>query len=92
MLRERIETQIGPEYASLLETMRAARRYLRASEPDGNRRAKILAALAASPLGEHLGRRDFVAANGVVKSLLGVDLANLGIRPAPPRQIDSSPQ
>lgn len=85
MLRERLEADIGPEYAPLLQVMRAAREFLRANEPDGGRRAEILCALAASRLREFLEAGDLIAANGVIESLLGVNMADIGIRePARP--------
>jgi precorrin-2 dehydrogenase/sirohydrochlorin ferrochelatase len=92
MLRERIEAEIGPGYAPLLEVMRAARSFLRANESDGKRRSGILRALAASRLRESLEIGDFAAADGIVESLLGVNMASLGIpTPAYP-EIDPNAQ
>jgi siroheme synthase (precorrin-2 oxidase/ferrochelatase) len=78
-VRERIEAEIGPGYAPLLEVMRAAREFLRAREPNSARRSEILSMMAASRLREHLETGDIAAANGVVESLLGVNMASLGI-------------
>jgi siroheme synthase-like protein len=79
IVRERIEAEIGPGYAPLLEVMRAAREFLRAREPNSARRSEILSMMAASRLREHLETGDIAAANGVVESLLGVNMASLGI-------------
>ena len=92
MLRERIEAEIGPEYGPLLEVMRAARDFLRVNEPDGGRRARILTALAASRLREFLEAGDFNAADGIVESLVGVNMASLGIRARAYPEIDSNAQ
>lgn len=92
MLRNRIETEIGPEYALLLDVMRAARGFLRTSEPNGRRRARILQALAESRLREFLAMGDFTAANGIVESLLGINMAGLGVRSQAYPEIDSNAQ
>jgi precorrin-2 dehydrogenase / sirohydrochlorin ferrochelatase len=50
MLRERLEQQILPEYALVLDIMRRARQLLRNREPDPSARARILKSLAAALL------------------------------------------
>jgi precorrin-2 dehydrogenase/sirohydrochlorin ferrochelatase len=50
MMRERLEQQIGAEYAVLLEIMRRAREFLQLREPDRTERSRILNALAETLL------------------------------------------
>lgn len=50
MLRERLEQQIGPGYALVLEIMRRARQFLRNREADQRTRAFILKSLAGALL------------------------------------------
>ena len=50
MLRQRLEQQIGPGYALVLEIMRRARQFLRNREADQRTRASVLKSLAGALL------------------------------------------
>ncbi|MGH9344033.1 MAG: precorrin-2 dehydrogenase/sirohydrochlorin ferrochelatase family protein [Terriglobia bacterium] len=78
LLREEFEARHGPEYTVLLEILAAAREYLRNHEPDTGERQRINQALAASALADCLKRRDFDAAEHLLMSAIGADLAQLG--------------
>lgn len=77
-LREELEAKFGPEYALLLEILRAVRTRLMASELDPGERARKLRTLVASRLRECLGRGDYAAADATVFEHLGMTLAELG--------------
>jgi precorrin-2 dehydrogenase len=79
-LRQELEAQFGPEYAELLEVLRAVRTRLVAREPDAAERARKLQALSASKLRECLKRRERAAAEAILAEHLGyqVTLEELG--------------
>ncbi len=83
-LREELESRFGPEYARLLEILRAVRRWLAATEPDRAARAHKLRALAGSRLRECLASGDDSAAAAILREQLGVTLAELGCHGVPP--------
>ncbi len=78
-LRRELEPRLGPEYARLLEVMRAARRRLMAGGAESGERACKLRALAHSRLRECLAAGDDRAADAILIEHLGATLANLGL-------------
>jgi siroheme synthase-like protein len=80
MMRQRLERQIGPEYALLLEIMRRARHFLRDREPDQGARACILKSLAAALL-DSVQRLDYPLIDEALRLHLHADAAELGLDP-----------
>ena len=78
-LRRELAPRLGPEYARLLEVMRAARRRLMAGGAESRERARKLRALADSQLRECLAAGDDRAADAILIEHLGATLANLGL-------------
>ena len=90
-IRRELEPRIGPEYARLLEVMRAARRRLMAGGTESGERARKLRALADSQLRECLAAGDDRAADAILIEHLGATLANLGLaRHDPGARIDGA--
>ena len=79
-IRRELEPRLGPEYARLLEVMRAARRRLTAGGTESAERARKLRALADSQLRECLAAGDDRAADAILTAHLGATLANLGLK------------
>jgi len=79
-LRRELEARYGPEYAMALAILRAARRHLRATEPDSAERARKLGALAASELPECIRRAEVGAVDALLARHLGAGLGALGLR------------
>ncbi len=78
MLRERLEQQIGPEYALLLETMSRARQFLRDSETNRDGRACILKSLARTLL-DSVETLDNTLIDEALRQHLHVGMAELGL-------------
>jgi precorrin-2 dehydrogenase/sirohydrochlorin ferrochelatase len=78
-IRRDLENVFGPEYAALTAILRAARKYLRAQEPEAVRRASILQSIARSDIADRIRDNDWIAVDHLVNDLLGVTLATLGI-------------
>ncbi len=76
---ERLERMFGPEYAVTLEILRAARRRLKAVEPDLRTRAAKLKGLALSRLPEHLRRGDLDAVDRILTHHIDAGLEALGL-------------
>jgi len=71
-LRQRLETQFGPEYAMLLRLLKAVRRHLidAGHDPDGHRR--LLVRLVDGPLLEWLKSGDMTAVDELLERELGL--------------------
>ena len=80
MLRQRLEQQIGPGYAFVLEIMRRARQFLRNRETDRCTRALVLKSLAGALLdsAEPLDNRRIDEA---LRLYLHASMAELGLEP-----------
>jgi precorrin-2 dehydrogenase len=76
-LREELEPLFGPEYARVLEILRAVRSRLRAIEPDAERRARKLSALVRSRLREYLKSGDYAALDALLHEHVGLALSDL---------------
>ncbi len=81
-IRQQLEARYGPEYALALEILRAARRFVRARDPDPRSRARKLGSLAESGLVDCLARADWAHAERIVVDHIGAGLIELGIDPA----------
>jgi siroheme synthase-like protein len=77
ILRERLEQEIGSEYAVLLEIMRQARKFLRLREPNEAARSGVLNSLAETLLCSVKGL-DYELIDQTLKRYLHADLAELG--------------
>jgi siroheme synthase-like protein len=80
ILRQELESLIGPQYETLLKVLAASRSHLQRHEPDAARRAELSEALALA-LREPLMHDDYVAADIELRRRLGAGLADLGIDP-----------
>jgi len=82
-IRCELESRFGPEYAVLIELLRAARSYLRSTEVDGAKRAVRLSALASANLAECIGIGDLASVERILGEHLGegVNLETLGLGP-----------
>ena len=78
-VRDHLAALFGPEYAVVLKIMRAARTLVHQRERDRAERARILGALAASPLLELVRNQDSAGINRLLVSALEADLKTLGI-------------
>lgn len=76
LLRKELAITFGPEYAALLEILRAARLRLRELYPESAPRSRITAQLARD-LREALLRHDQPAADGLIQSYLGASLGEI---------------
>ncbi len=76
-IRRELEERFGWEYAAALGLMRAARRYLRANDPDLASRGAKLAALAASDLAARLRAGDRAGVERLLTAHLGAGLDTL---------------
>jgi len=87
-IRRDLQAIIGPEYETVTEIIRAARTYVRTQQHDSRRRARILQAIAASDIAEHVRQADWAAIDRLLNKHLGAGLDALrispqGSRPAP---------
>ncbi len=78
-IRRELEPRLGPEYARLLQVMRAARRRLMAAGTESGERARKLRALADSRLRECLAAGNDRAVDAILTEHLDATLANLGL-------------
>ena len=78
MLRRRLEQQIGPGYALVLEIMRRTRQFLRNREADHRRRAFILKSLAGALL-DSVETLDNTLIDEALRLYLDVGMAELGL-------------
>jgi precorrin-2 dehydrogenase / sirohydrochlorin ferrochelatase len=78
MLRQRLEQQIGPGYAPVLDIMRRARHFLRSREADQRARALALKSLARALL-DLAATLDNTLIDEVLRLHLGVGMAELGL-------------
>ncbi len=78
MLRERLEQQIGPGYAPVLEIMRQARQFLRNREADQRARAFVLKSLARALL-DSVETLDNRLIDEILRLHLGAGMAELGL-------------
>jgi precorrin-2 dehydrogenase/sirohydrochlorin ferrochelatase len=76
---ERLGRLFGNEYALALGVMRAARRHLKANEPNIQLRARKLTALAAARIPEYFRKGDIEGVEKIVRLQLGVGLDALGL-------------
>jgi precorrin-2 dehydrogenase/sirohydrochlorin ferrochelatase len=80
LMRQRLEWQIGPEYALILEIMHRARAFLREHEPNQHRRADTLKSLAAALL-DVVETPDYPQIDQILRRHLHADMAKLGLGP-----------
>jgi precorrin-2 dehydrogenase / sirohydrochlorin ferrochelatase len=78
MLRQRLEQQIGPGYAFVLEIMRRARQFLRKSEANQRARACILKSLAGALL-DSIETLDYSLIDEALRLHVHASLAELGL-------------
>jgi siroheme synthase-like protein len=79
MLRQRLEQQIGPGYALVLEVMRRARQFLRNREADQRARACILESLALALL-DSVETLDNALIDEALRLHLHTDMVELGLK------------
>jgi len=80
MLRQRLEQQIGPGYALVLEIMRRARQFLRNRETDRRTRALVLKSLAGALL-DSAEPLDNTRIDEALRRYLHASMAELGLEP-----------
>jgi len=80
MLRQRLEQQIGPGYAFVLEIMRRARQFLRKREADQRARACILKSLAGALL-DSIEILDYSLIDEALRLHVHASMAELGLDP-----------
>jgi precorrin-2 dehydrogenase/sirohydrochlorin ferrochelatase len=78
MLRQRLEQQIGPGYAFVLEIMRRARQFLHKREANQRARACILKSLAGALL-DSIETLDFSLIDEALRQHVHVSMAELGL-------------
>jgi siroheme synthase-like protein len=78
MLRRRLEQQMGPGYALVLEIMRRTRQFLRNREADQRKRAFILKSLAGALL-DSVETLDNTLIDEALRLYLDVGMAELGL-------------
>jgi precorrin-2 dehydrogenase/sirohydrochlorin ferrochelatase len=78
IIRQRLEQQIGPGYALMLDIMRRARQFLRIREPDQRARAGILKSLAGALL-DSVERLDYPLIDRALRLHLHAGVAELGL-------------
>lgn len=78
-LREELGDLIGPEYALLIDVLRAARIHLQSSPLTAEVRREILSKLAGPEFRECVLKRDFASADAFLSRHLGCRMAEMGI-------------
>ena len=80
-IRRDLQVIIGPEYETVTQIMRGARAYVRKQQRNSRERARILQAIAASDIAEHVRQADWGAIDRLLNQYLGAGLAALRINP-----------
>ncbi len=78
-VRRDIEAAIGPEYEVALGIIRAARSYLREHEPEAERRAQAIRALAFSDIIDRVRAADWSGIDRLLRDHTGVESRDLGL-------------
>ena len=79
-VRDRIGERIGPEYEIVARVLRLVREELRRAEPSAAERARILRALAGSPLAERIRERDRAGLERLLAEVGGAAAARVAHR------------